>query len=706
MIAFSYPGHGSDAKEANHMIYSSARLLQPGGSIARTYASGDVIGNPYELFFGLDDGVLLADCVLMLSSDNGDIEIPLSAPGGDADEKQPEPQPTPEKDETPVPAEEAENEQVVERDPNTFSYTVGGETYELALLNVAYSKDKKAMGIEMVIYGDFRLPFGCAVVNDNDGFMYTEDASISLTTSPKIITFYFDTKTFPDVVCFGKLNPDDYNASEDFALVDPESNSFISTSSIHAILGKTNEANNIVDAENDAEKSTSEQDGKPAEEQQLPEAPVESPAQEEPKSGIEADIAAALGQYAEETDDIWQKAIFEAGAKDVAADPEEDGKYVFKLRGFDPGIKELGKFSEDNRQDYLSDVFENASKYDLEVSLVVENGEFSAKSVKSLKSAVSKVADTAKKGFKDNNVLYAVAYDLFYDSFGKNVKKADDIVMASDALISWQLMHYDYLERLSAQQWTAFLYGQVKQSLDVSGGPYDIKLNCTCIDFNQLVESAKADAYEELKYMDYDNRWAGDVLEYRYLVALADNAISMRKKGEETYSIQINIDNEPYFSAEYTEHLSMYPYEDGLENLKGEVSELPEYAAKHFPSAGWLSGSKNGTQVKIKAPKDSDPYYVQLRNYHNDEMVASGFVVPGKTCVLRVPKGDYYIVMACGTTWYGEKLLFGDETQISKSDYLEVLGSNYYHTITLRVTEGGNLSVFDADEDDLGLDED
>ncbi len=243
VVAFSYPGHGSDAEDANQLRYSVARLRQPNGDVVKPYSNGNNIGNPYELYFGLSDGVLLADCEFTITGDEGDVRIPLSGVAGEGTSAADEPQPTAEP--APAPTEEPAPEPGAERDANTFAYTVGGDTYELALLNGAYDKDEKAMAVEIVLYDhelmDFiwnkglHLPFGCGVISKKDGFLYVEGVTATIST-PMHMTFHFDTKTAPDLICFGKLNEGDYAASEDFALVDPENNQYISTFPLSALL--------------------------------------------------------------------------------------------------------------------------------------------------------------------------------------------------------------------------------------------------------------------------------------------------------------------------------------------------------------------------------------------------------------------------------------------------------------------------------------
>lgn len=81
LVSFTYPGPGKEAEEANQKLYSGARLIEPGGNQVIAYSNSDNIGNPYELFFGLSDDVLLADCIFTIQSDEGKVKISLSEVG-------------------------------------------------------------------------------------------------------------------------------------------------------------------------------------------------------------------------------------------------------------------------------------------------------------------------------------------------------------------------------------------------------------------------------------------------------------------------------------------------------------------------------------------------------------------------------------------------------------------------------------------------
>jgi len=703
VVAFSYPGSGAEAEDANMQLYSGAHLRQPNGDLVPAYSNSDNIGNPYELYFGLSDDVMLADCVFTILGDTGEVEIPLYILTDGAAQSAESQTTVKAEAATPEPTEAATPEPIAERAPNTFTLTIESATYELSLDSVEYDSEEKQMGVDVIFYDhellefvvnkQLVMPFGCGIISTKDGFLYTEGITATMAT-PMHLIFYFNTKNVPDLVCFGKLDENNHEASEDFALVDPATKEFVTTFPLTTL------SNNEKDPEELLNTITAE-NSEPSTTVAPTFTPVPSVALSDTASDTERMIVDVLTRCAQGVKDEWQLAIYHAGVKDVQADPAAEGVYTFLLRSFDPGLKELGKYQDDNQTGYLTRLLDNTKVYNLAVSLTLNDGTFTDKSVKALQSAVKKAAAGSMNAFKDKGVLKALTDELVFNNFPSGIKKVDDLYAVTTEYADWLINHNSTLSSLNALQWVPFFYGQTQQALDVTGGPFALKLKCTGVDMAVLLENARADALNALMFMNYDRRWDDNHVETEFRWALADNVITMKKKGEETVTITLNVDGSPLYDSAYQNMLNAYAYDDVLDNLKSDTENLPDEAALAFPKAGWMSGSTRGTQVRIKAPKDSAAYYVQLRNYNTDEITVAGFVQPGSTCTLRLPKGDYYFVMASGSVWYGEEKLFGDNTDFSKTGLFEVMGSNYYHTVTLKVTENGNMPIYGADEDDL-----
>ena len=95
----------------------------------------------------------------------------------------------------------------------------------------------------------------------------------------------------------------------------------------------------------------------------------------------------------------------------------------------------------------------------------------------------------------------------------------------------------------------------------------------------------------------------------------------------------------------------------------------------------------------------SKSYYVKLKNVL-DEDIFSFFVPAGETVEISVPQKPCYVYFACGETWYGTDLLFGENTSYSKDSGLIDFGM-YAVTYTLIPSVGGNFSETTISADDF-----
>ena len=141
-----------------------------------------------------------------------------------------------------------------------------------------------------------------------------------------------------------------------------------------------------------------------------------------------------------------------------------------------------------------------------------------------------------------------------------------------------------------------------------------------------------------------------------------------------------------------------YPYDITFARLLKSVRAMPDYPALDYPKNGRLSGTTSGTKIIVKAPKDQLARYIQIRSTGDDRMQVSFFIRPGGTATVRAPQGNAYMLIAAGTTWYGEDGIFGTDSIYSKTDDFEILFSRYYHTITLKPDDGnGNMRMWEVD---------
>lgn len=197
------------------------------------------------------------------------------------------------------------------------------------------------------------------------------------------------------------------------------------------------------------------------------------------------------------------------------------------------------------------------------------------------------------------------------------------------------------------------------------------------------------------------NAMDSEQLQHQFHQGLLTAASTLRKSAQDKQVFTVNVDDLALGSTgeDYANFLQAFTLTDTLDELESAVRELPDYPALEYPKSGRISGAKSGTKIILKVPKDEYARYIQIRSVSNDELLVDLFIRPGGTATVRAPRGMAYLLLALGTTWYGEEALFGEESILSRTEDMEVLSSDYYHTITLGGVTDGNLSSWGASED-------
>lgn len=126
--------------------------------------------------------------------------------------------------------------------------------------------------------------------------------------------------------------------------------------------------------------------------------------------------------------------------------------------------------------------------------------------------------------------------------------------------------------------------------------------------------------------------------------------------------------------------------------------QLPEPVPE--PNTGEiLFGYKhvNASQITVTASEDAS-CVVKLKTRGGIDKL-SFYVRAGETATVGVPDTDLYVYFASGETWYGEDLLFGENTYYSKDDRLLDF-YDYTWSYTLYPVANGNFSEtpIDAEE--------
>jgi hypothetical protein len=140
---------------------------------------------------------------------------------------------------------------------------------------------------------------------------------------------------------------------------------------------------------------------------------------------------------------------------------------------------------------------------------------------------------------------------------------------------------------------------------------------------------------------------------------------------------------------------------DGNKSNRNYPTENTYPPTAIIPQSGdILSGIEyfDGSQLTITADSGSS-YVVKLKTSSGVERL-SFYVRAGETVTVGVPAEYLYVYFASGDTWYGKKLLFGEETYYSMDD--EGLDfSEYTWEYTLYPVTSGNFSETPIDPDDF-----
>jgi len=135
-------------------------------------------------------------------------------------------------------------------------------------------------------------------------------------------------------------------------------------------------------------------------------------------------------------------------------------------------------------------------------------------------------------------------------------------------------------------------------------------------------------------------------------------------------------------------------------SVKVETTPPPAPATIIPRSGDILSGSESfdGSELTITASSGSS-CVVKLKTHSGVERL-SFYVRAGDTVTVGVPAEYMYVYFASGDTWYGKKLLFGEDTYYSMDDELLDF-TQYTWEYTLYPVTSGNFSETPIDPEDF-----
>ena len=412
-------------------------------------------------------------------------------------------------------------------------------------------------------------------------------------------------------------------------------------------------------------------------------------------------LNALLLQQTDKLNDAWQRAIYESGAKDIDID---GNTLTFALRSYDVKQKELGKYSAaEDKNKWLLAALNNAEAYDLVISVELEDGNVSKKGVNAIKNAVSQAAPKARQFFSGQDFLAALKDFLFPAAAEAKAKSAADLLTPSDSFIQFYYGLGNLLDNAPVGVASAVFQLQKNLALNVKDGPHAMELSVSSIPLNDLLSSSAQTVLDTLAYQPAEERGDSDDLVRLVAEEFAAEAYKQIQKSGSKNGILLDVDGliVDGLPHGYEEYFRSFRWGDTIEKLENTVDLLPDIAAQPMPKNGILKGANRGTTVNFKLSKDSSPTYIIMRDDYSDEIVMSCFALAGKTTTVHVPMGKYQIAWCSGPYWYGEEILFGDLGAYSKSETVEIKGTNYAHTFTLESSADGDVNIYGASPADF-----
>ena len=409
--------------------------------------------------------------------------------------------------------------------------------------------------------------------------------------------------------------------------------------------------------------------------------------------------------------DVWQNAVYSAGARDFSLAEETHDSVTFSLRRFDPKTESLGAFAEaENPSSWLRSALSNSAEYSLTLTLPVESGRLTAEAMASLDSEVAAAAAHAQAEYTGADLSAALTWWLFpaVTDAEEGPENAAALLEPSDSFRSAVRLtvaeEEEDPEGLTDPQQAIVLWSVRNLKADFSGGPCALVYSGTGADPAFITETKDA-FLEEMVFQTADQRPEADQVENELYLRLAEKALQFHTdpKGGAAFALTVNPDDltEYRLPVEYRQYLSGFRFAEAYDALNDMYTRLPEEAAIPFPETGLLSGGQSGTVVNFVVPKTSGNTYIQMRSDDTDEIMASAFVHSGSKTRMRVPSGMYRVLYCSGPWWYGETVLFGDFGSYNQSEAMEVLDTRYIHTLTLESNPNGSIGIYGASPDDF-----
>ena len=408
-----------------------------------------------------------------------------------------------------------------------------------------------------------------------------------------------------------------------------------------------------------------------------------------------------LLDQADENAGAWIRAICESGAADVRLEPDA---VSFRVRGFDPRLKELGAYARAaDGEAWLQEALDNASGYNLELTLPVEDGRLPKKARTSLGTALKKAASSAETAFGGKDLSSALQNHFFPSPAEAKNPDADALLAPSGTFSRWYASRGIADTGVAETDAALLCYAQKSLSVSAKPGPHALEITVTGAQPQTMLKDCAKEALDTLAFSPAASRGPADSVGDALNAALARASLAAHKKSNDKYTFSADVDDLAAGKNPngYLAFLSSFDRTDTLARLLASAEKLPDSAALTFPASKKLTGPNAGTRVSFEPAPGADPVYVQIRSADKNEPVASAFALPGKKVAVQVPAGYYRIAFCSGPYWYGEEELFSAAGRYYVSEETQILDRQYTHTFSLDPADEYELLFFEASPADF-----
>lgn len=281
-----------------------------------------------------------------------------------------------------------------------------------------------------------------------------------------------------------------------------------------------------------------------------------------------------------------------------------------------------------------------------------------------------------------DSTLYTTLYQAYLTELSNVLADSDleiDGLNTSDADAIYQVLY---------QKLAARLYAPYEPVLSWNASLQTLVFQITMPSFDTIWEEAVAEVFKEVQLHIAEGIPDNDALLQQLIKVINREAIDLRyySTGQPTVSFAIDLTSLAEYGVTISPDAIAFAYEyidafnQAYDKLATDVAALPPYEKQERPESSVMVGNSGENYMKITlrtTAGDGDHFVKFVRTDAEDNASSlSVYIRDGETINAYLPAGEYKILHAIGTDWYGSDYFFGQD------------GHYYLDNGTLKVANG------------------